>query len=225
MDLAQLFGPTSIITRGGWIMLPLLACSVIAVAIVLQRLILERSLKQSDEHTLYLQLSELLLGGKPELALGLARAGRTAFARLAVTILENRESPSETVTQLVETQGRIEANQLCGHLGTLSTISAVSPLLGLLGTVFGMISSFESIETHGIGNPALLAGGISEALLTTAFGLSIAIPTLVFHRYFSRSVQDKVEQLQSWSSKLLTLTQRNQYEFSTQSKRNEFARS
>ncbi|MCL4158474.1 UNVERIFIED_CONTAM: hypothetical protein GTU68_015083, partial [Idotea baltica] len=96
--------------------------------------------------------------------------------------------------------GQKEAARLTRRLGVLGTIAAVCPLLGLLGTVFGMISTFEVIQTVGVGNANALAGGISEALITTATGLTIAIPALVFYRAFLHQAKQLVAELEQVSS-------------------------
>jgi biopolymer transport protein ExbB len=88
-------------------------------------------------------------------------------------------------------------------MSSLGTIAAISPLLGLLGTVVGMIKVFSVLMEQGAGNTALLAGGISEALLTTAAGLGVAIPALVFHRYFSRKIDEVVVSMEQQSTKLV----------------------
>ena len=107
--------------------------------------------------------------------------------------------------ECIEETGRKVAHDLERFLNTLGTIAAVSPLLGLLGTVFGMIDIFASLLEHGAGNPAILAGGISEALITTAAGLTIAIPSLVFHRYFERLVDEYVVTMEEEALKLIDI--------------------
>ena len=99
----------------------------------------------------------------------------------------------------MEISGRKEAASLQRFTGILGTIAAVSPLLGLLGTVFGMISTFHTIAADGLGNAPLLAGGISEALITTATGLTIAIPSLVFFRYFRHQTAELVREMEEYS--------------------------
>jgi biopolymer transport protein ExbB len=93
------------------------------------------------------------------------------------------------------------------YLNALGTIAAVSPLLGLLGTVTGMIQAFTVITAAGVGNPTLLAGGIAEALVTTAAGLIVAIPSLIFHRYFNSLVDRLAIEMESKSLKLLEMIQ------------------
>jgi biopolymer transport protein ExbB len=103
----------------------------------------------------------------------------------------------------IEETGRHVVHELERFLNTLGTIAAITPLLGLLGTVTGMISVFSAITTHGVGDPGVLAEGISEALLTTAAGLSVGIPALMFFRYFRGRVDELVVMMEQESIKLV----------------------
>jgi len=103
----------------------------------------------------------------------------------------------------IEEVGRHVAHNLTRFLNTLGTIASISPLLGLLGTVIGMIKVFAVITAHGVGDPGILAEGISEALVTTAAGLSVAIPTLMFHRFFSGKVDELVLAMEIESLKMV----------------------
>jgi len=109
-------------------------------------------------------------------------------AILAAGII-NRQQNREVMKESIEDTGRHVVHELERYLNTLGTIAAISPLLGLLGTVFGMIDVFSTITTQGVGDPGSLAGGISKALITTAAGLSVAIPSLMFYRYFRGRVR------------------------------------
>lgn len=107
--------------------------------------------------------------------------------------------------ECIEETGRRVVHDLERFLNTLGTIAAVSPLLGLLGTVFGMIDIFSALLLHGAGNPSVLAGGISVALITTAAGLTVAIPSLIFHRYFERLVDEYVVTMEEEALKLVDI--------------------
>ena len=177
-----------LVKAGGWLMLPIIACSIVALAIVIERLwslqvrrVLPKNLvaqvwrwdkihQLNDEHLKELQSSSPL---GSVLAAGIANRG------------QNREVMKESI----EDTGRHVVHELERYLNTLGTIAAITPLLGLLGTVIGMIKVFATITTQGVGNPGALAGGISEALITTAAGMSVAIPTLMFYRYFRGKVR------------------------------------
>ncbi len=172
---------------GGWLMWPILACSVVAMAIILERLwslrrrrvmppgLLEQVWQWQRDQTLSPERIQSLSQGSP-------------LGRLLSAGLINRNHSREVMKEAINDVGRQVVADLERYLNTLGTIASVSPLLGLLGTVFGMIDIFTVIIDAGVGNPGVLAGGISEALLTTAAGLTVAIPSLMFHRYFNGRV-------------------------------------
>ena len=172
---------------GGWLMWPILACSVVAMAIILERLwslrrrrvmppgLMEQVWQWQRDQALTPERIQALALGSP-------------LGRLLSAGLVNRNHSREVMKEAINDVGRQVVANLERYLNTLGTIASVSPLLGLLGTVFGMIDIFTVIIDAGVGNPGVLAGGISEALLTTAAGLTVAIPSLMFHRYFNGRV-------------------------------------
>jgi biopolymer transport protein ExbB len=117
--------------------------------------------------------------------------------------LQNRNRSRDIMKEVVEDTGRHVVHELERYLNSLGTIAAITPLLGLLGTVIGMIKVFTAITDHGVGNPAILAGGISEALITTAAGLSIAIPSLIGYRYLRGRVDSHVVEMEKEAMKLV----------------------
>lgn len=119
--------------------------------------------------------------------------------------LANSHHGRRFMKECVEESGRMVVHDLERFLNTLGTIALITPLLGLLGTVFGMIQVFSSLMEHGIGNPGVLAGGISVALITTAAGLTVAIPSLIFHRYFERLVDEYVVSMEEEAVKLIDI--------------------
>ncbi|NOU44980.1 MAG: MotA/TolQ/ExbB proton channel family protein [Methyloglobulus sp.] len=119
--------------------------------------------------------------------------------------LANRQHGREIMKESIEETGRRVAHDLERFLNTLGTIAAISPLLGLLGTVGGMIRVFSATSAHGLGDPTILAGGISEALITTATGLAVAIPSLFFHRFFERLVDEYVLDMEGEALKLVDM--------------------
>ncbi len=169
---------------GGWLMWPILACSVVAMAIVLERLWSLRRRRVMPAGLMaqvwQWQREQALT---PERIQALARS--SPLGRLLSAGLVNRQHSREVMKEALNDVGRQVVADLERYLNTLGTIAAVSPLLGLLGTVFGMIDIFTVIIDAGVGNPGVLAGGISEALITTAAGLMVAIPSLMFHLYFN----------------------------------------
>ena len=172
---------------GGWLMWPILACSVVAMAIILERLWSLRRRRVMPpglmEQVWQWQRAQALT---PERIQALAQG--SPLGRLLSAGLVNRNHSREVMKEAINDVGRQVVAKLERYLNTLGTIASVSPLLGLLGTVFGMIDIFTVIIDAGVGNPGVLAGGISEALLTTAAGLTVAIPSLMFHRYFNGRV-------------------------------------
>jgi biopolymer transport protein ExbB len=168
---------------GGWLMWPILACSLVAMTIILERLwsLRRRRVMPADlmEQVWEWQRDQAL---SPERIQSLAQS--SPLGRLLSAGLVNRHHSRDGMKEAINDVGRQVVADLERYLNTLGTIAAVSPLLGLLGTVFGMIDIFTVIIDAGVGNPGILAGGISEALITTAAGLTVAIPSLMFHRYF-----------------------------------------
>ena len=177
-----------IFERAGFIAWPLLIASVSGVGVILERLwstqrdrVLPRNLD--------LQVSELVRAGKLEEAIAVCRRDDSPLARILVAGLRKIRSQRDGVSreeliEVLELTGKRELSALQRYVGILGTIAAIAPLLGLLGTVLGMIRTFAVIEVNGIGNPQLLAGGISEALTATAAGICIAVPAVVFYRLF-----------------------------------------
>ena len=176
-----------LVTAGGWLMAPIIACSIIAFAIIIERLWTLR-VKRVIPRKLVAQVwewaNERRLNGERIQEL---RSG-SPLGRILAAGLVNRNASREIMKEAIEDTGRHVVHELERYINTLGTIAAISPLLGLLGTVIGMIKVFSAITTGGVGNPGALAGGISEALITTAAGMVVAIPTLMFYRYFRGKV-------------------------------------
>ena len=180
-----------IILAGGWLMAPILLCSTLAVAIIIERFWTLRRSKVMPEG----------LGGtvedwatKHELDqrhLNQLRA-ESPLGRIYASALVNRKRQREVIKEAVEDTGRHVVHDLERFLNTLGTIAGISPLLGLLGTVIGMIEVFSAIMISGVGDANVLAGGISQALITTAAGLTVAIPSYFFYRFFRGMVAEYV---------------------------------
>lgn len=177
-----------LVKAGGWLMLPIILCSIIAVAIIAERLWSLRLRRVLPKHLVaqvwrWEKIHQLDDEHMREL-----QASSPLGSILAAGIV-NRHQNRAVMKESIEDTGRHVVHELERYLNTLGTIAAITPLLGLLGTVIGMIKVFSAITTQGVGNPGALAGGISEALLTTAAGMSVAIPTLMFYRYFRGRVR------------------------------------
>ena len=180
-----------IVKAGGWLMVPIVACSVVAVAIFFERLwTLQR--KRVLPSTLTSEIWELVQHNQLD-ARQLARVQRSSpLGQVLAAGLVQRHAPREIMKEAIEDTGRHVVLELERYLGPLGTIAAISPLLGLLGTVSGMIRAFTAITSQGVGNPSVLAGGIAEALVTTAAGLTVAIPSLIAYRYLRGRVDGLV---------------------------------
>ncbi|AGA32526.1 MotA/TolQ/ExbB proton channel family protein [Thioalkalivibrio nitratireducens DSM 14787] len=192
-----------IVKAGGWLMVPILLCSVIALAIVLERL---WSLRRARvvPRGLLLTVWEQIRGSGPggEIQLQRLRA-RSPLGQVLAAGLAAQNHSREVMKETIEETGRRVAHELERFLNTLGTIAMITPLLGLLGTVVGMIEVFTVITDVGVGSPRDLAGGISQALVTTATGIGVAIPTLIFHRYFRGRVDELVLEMEMEAVKLV----------------------
>jgi biopolymer transport protein ExbB len=191
-----------LINRGGWVMYPLLLCSLAGVGLVCERMWALRRGRVIPRQFLF-ALSALLDKRQYDEAALLSQNAEHAAARLARMALKMIGRRRTAFKDMMEEAGRREASELSAHLGALHLAASISPLLGLLGTVSGMINAFNSIAVEGIGNPGLLAGGISEALLTTAAGLCVAIPTLVLHRALSSRAEGLTAELEDLAADLM----------------------
>ena len=198
-----------IVTAGGWLMVPIIICSIVALAIVGERFFTlkpEKVVPNNLVADVWRMASNRQLNDEKirEIQRG------SPLGRVLAAGLHNRSSDREIMKASIEEVGGHVAHELARYLNALGTIAAVTPLLGLLGTVVGMISVFTNITTVGVGNPAQLAGGISQALITTAGGLMVAIPTLMFHRYFRAKVDGLVVDMEKESLKLVDVLQKRQ---------------
>jgi biopolymer transport protein ExbB len=191
-----------LIQRGGWVMYPLILASLTALGLTLERLWAVRR-ERVMPRSFLASVSGLLDRRQYDQVAFISGGGDSAAARLVGLALKMGGRRRSQFKDSLEEAGRREAQELTAHLGILNLVAAVSPLLGLLGTVSGMIRAFNSIAADGIGNPGLLAGGISEALLTTAAGLCVAIPTLIVHRALLSRAESLITELEELSSDLL----------------------
>jgi len=198
-----------IVRAGGLLMLPLLLCSVVAVAIIIERLwTLRRRRVLPDDLTV--KVWEWAHNRKLDEAHLRALSESSPLGQILAAGLLNRTRSRDIMKESIEDTGRHVVHELERYLNTLGTIAAITPLLGLLGTVIGMVKVFTAITTHGVGNPGVLAGGISEALLTTAAGLSIAIPALIGYRYLRGRVDGLVVQMEKEAMKLVDTIHRGE---------------
>lgn len=198
-----------LLMSGGWVMLPLLILTVVATAIALERFwtlrrseVIPQGISQEIDHwsrgkTLEISEIQRLRQDSP--------MGELLAAALLV-----RHKPREVIKERIEDVGRHITHDLNRFLPTLGTIASVAPLLGLLGTVIGMIQMFLTILSTGVGDANQLAGGIGQALISTAAGLCLAIPALLLHRYFRGRVTGYVIEMEKVAMNLLDVLEARQ---------------
>jgi biopolymer transport protein ExbB len=184
-------------------MLPIIACSVAAAAIILERLWTLQKNRELPKN-LTIQVRNWVSSSDhldPKHLQNLHQ--NSPLGQLLAVGLANRHESRDVIKESIEDCGRHVVHELERYLGPLGTIAAISPLLGLLGTVIGMIKVFAAITANGVGNPGVLAGGISEALITTAAGLSVAIPALIAYRYLRGRIDGLVVEMEKETMRFL----------------------
>ena len=186
----------AVIVKGGIVMIPLLICSLISLALTIERILFWAKLKSREV------LREILTHveqGEFDQALKLVKTSQQPIARvMAAGIAHRNPAPAKAM----EAAAQAEIPVLKRRLGVLDTIVTLAPLLGLLGTVVGMIGSFDVMADVGIGQPHAITGGVAEALIATATGLLIAILTLVSYNYFTARAEREMDQMEHFSSSL-----------------------
>ncbi|UCF56310.1 MAG: MotA/TolQ/ExbB proton channel family protein [Deltaproteobacteria bacterium] len=193
-----------LILKGGIFMYPIILCSIIALAVFLERLwVLRRKHIIPDEFIR--NVGDLLRQQKVSEALFLCQGDTSSISNIFSAGLKNIGRGLWLVKEAIEERGGREAVILEKRVGILATIANLTPLLGLLGTVSGMIKTFNVISVQGVGNPTALAGGIAEALITTATGLCVAIPTLVCHRILKDKAESLIFEMEEDSLKIIEI--------------------
>ena len=191
-----------LLKAGGILMVPIVACSILALAIILERFWTLRASRVAPPQTineLWRWIKKKELNGRKLKAL----QGSSPLGRILAGGLLNAKHGREIMKESIEHEASQVIHDLERFLNPLGTVATITPLLGLLGTVIGMIKVFAEIQLAGVGNAGNLAGGISEALITTAAGLSVAIPALISHRYFIRRVDELVVGMEQEAIKLV----------------------
>jgi len=191
-----------LVKAGGLMMGPIILASIVAAAIFLERLWTlqpKRVLPAELTEKVWRWVEQRQIQDKHIAAL----QQNSPLGRILAAGLANRHRDRSVIKESIEDTGRHVVHELDRFIGALGTIAAISPLMGLLGTVLGMIRAFNVITTAGVGNPALLAGGIAEALITTAAGLTVAIPALIGYKYLRGRVDGLVVQMEKEAIKLV----------------------
>jgi biopolymer transport protein ExbB len=195
-----------LIKAGGWVMWPIILCSVAALAIIGERF-WSLQKKYVTPPNLLAQVMQLLERNELEPSHLAALRDNSPLGRILAAGLVNRDHDREIVKEAIENTGRHVVPDLERYLRSLGTIAAISPFLGLFGTVIGMIQMFSGIGQHGVGDPSIVAAGISTALITTAAGIAVAIPSVMFYRYFRGRVNELIINMESEAIKLVEVLQ------------------
>jgi biopolymer transport protein ExbB len=190
------------IGKGGFVMVPLLLIGLLAIALTIWKFFELRGMRHASQESLASVISQL---DTPEQALAAARTLHPPLSTLIEEALTYRNAPREHLEEILHEHILSMVPKLERHLGTLAVFGGIAPLLGLLGTVTGMIHTFDLVTIFGTGEARLLSGGISEALITTKFGLAIAIPVLLVHAFFSRRVRTLIGTLESTAVRFVNI--------------------
>jgi biopolymer transport protein ExbB len=191
-----------LIKAGGLLMWPIILCSIIAMAIIGERFWSLRELKIAPKN-LVARVWQWQKAGHLDKKRFQDLRDSSPLGKVLAAGLVNRNHSREIMKESIEETGRHVAHDLERFLNTLGTIASISPLLGLLGTVIGMIKVFTVITSLGVGDPSILSEGISEALITTAAGLSVAIPSLMFHRFFRGKIDGLIITMEQEALKMV----------------------
>lgn len=174
---------------GGPLMWIILLCSLVAVTIIFERLLTLRG-RQIAPSNLTEQIIDLIKSGRVTPDRIQKVREHSPLGQVLAAGLVNAPRGEEAMREALEETGKVVVHRLGRYLNTLGTIASITPLIGLLGTVIGMIKVFTAITANGVGDPTVLSGGISEALITTAAGLSVGIPSMMFYRHFRGKISE-----------------------------------
>ena len=192
-----------ILKSGGIIMIPILLCGILATYIIIERCIYFYSTKKRDKILMGTILS-FLNKGDFDSCIRMCREIETPISNIILKALQSRDLEERDLREIVETQMDLEVPSYEHLLTTLGTIANIATLLGLLGTVTGNIKAFGVLGAGGtMGDPALLAGAIAEALVTTVAGLCVSIPSLIFHNFFVSRVNHKLVEMQTVATQVI----------------------
>jgi len=188
---------------GGLLMIPIILCGILATFIIIERLIYFHNVKKKD-HDLMDNVNQGLNAGNYDACVVACAQANTPLSQVIRKSMECRFYDEKDLKDAVEAEVDYVIPQYEHLLTALGTIASIATLLGLLGTVTGNIKAFGVLGSGGtMGDPALLAGAIAEALVTTVAGLCVSIPSLIFHNYFNREVDHKVVEMESQITKVL----------------------
>jgi biopolymer transport protein ExbB len=188
-----------LLSKGGILVIPILFCSVLMLAIFFERII-RYAVNRRRGKDIETRVARLVVEGNDEEALAVSRQNNSPMGRVLEKAIQARNLDRNTLESVIVNATENEVRELSAYLQALATIGNIAPLLGLLGTIIGMIKAFMVIQDMGGKvNAAVLAGGIWEAMLTTALGLAVALPTMVAHSYLLAKVDKYEARLQNGS--------------------------
>lgn len=194
-----------LLAKGGYVMIPLMLCSIVAVTVLIERYIKVKQ-AHSDVSDVVSRAQEAIYSGQHNKALVLLESHESPVTRVLAAGLRNRHLGERGAERAMEESGTREATALTRHLGLLDTIITIAPLLGLLGTVVGMISAFDVMAAKdGISTPTAITGGVAEALIATATGLAIAIFTLIGHNHIQDRIKHIVAEIEARGSGMVNI--------------------
>lgn len=188
--------------QGGFMMYPLIICSIIAIGIILERAYTFRRATRIDPEELLEEVRETYQTGNAAKAMALLDQAHTPYARIFLRGLKNADRSPEAIDMAMSQEAANEIPALENYLLGLRTIITISPLLGLLGTIAGMIYSFKQVAASGLSSPTAVMAGVSEALVSTATGIGVAVISLIFYNYFGNLVKRFVEDMEYYGTEL-----------------------
>ena len=197
-----------IIIAAGWPIWPIIFCSIVSLAIIVERFYSLRQGAVVPQHLLGKIIAQIKTGGATQEMMSTTESS-SPLGRIFVAGLKNLGNTKEAMKEAIEEAGLEVAQEMDRYLTTLGTIANLAPLLGLLGTIIGMIEIFGASTPTGITDPARLAHGISIALYNAAFGIIVAVPSLVFYRHFRSTVDSLIVQMELQAVKLVEMTHGN----------------
>ena len=193
-----------ILLRGGPLVVPIGICSLLALTVFLERLWVLRRTRVIPEAFVN-RIHEMINERRVSDALLLCEENKNPMANIMEAALRNAEKERSDIKEMVEEVGKHEGAQLEQYIEVIGTCAAISPLMGLLGTVTGMMDVFQQVEQVGLGDPSAFASGIWQALITTAIGLSVAIPAFIFYKYLLGKVDSLLIEMEEKSLRLIDL--------------------
>ena len=193
---------TTYLHQGGFMMYPLILCSIIAIGIILERAYTFRKATALDPETLLEEIKEAYNKENATAAIKVMEGDNTPYSRIFARGLKNADRSPEMIELAMTQEAANEIPPLENNLLGLKTIITVSPLLGLLGTIAGMIYSFKEVAASGLSSPTAVMGGVSEALVSTATGIGVAVIAVVFYNYYGNLIKRFQEDMDYYGAEL-----------------------